>query len=101
MWVYHYDELVLIRYRDLDFQSNKDSCKSISSYVFILSGETISWRSVKQSCIIDLIMEVEYGVASKVEKDVVWLRKFLMELRVVILVVSTMILFYDNSETMT
>ena len=46
MWVYHYDELVLIRYRDLDFQSNKDSCKSISSYVFILSGETISWRSV-------------------------------------------------------
>nr|CAN61803.1 hypothetical protein VITISV_013319 [Vitis vinifera] len=45
-------------------------------------------------------MEVEYVVASKVAKEVLWLLKFLMKLRVVPWVVQPMILFCDkNNET--
>ena len=42
-------------------------------------------------------MKVEYVVASKVSKEVVWLLKFLMKLRVVPLVVQPMMLFCDKS----
>ena len=34
---------------------------------------------------------------SKATKEVVWLRKFIMELRVIAKTVDPMILFYDNS----
>lgn len=33
-----------------------------------------------KSCIVDSIMETEYVVASEAAKEVVWLKKFLMEL---------------------
>ena len=42
-------------------------------------------------------MEVEYVETSKVAKEVLWLRKLLMELRVVPLAIQPMILFCDNS----
>ena len=55
--MYHCDELLPLRYIDLDFQSDKDSRKSISRFVFTLSGGAISWSSVKQSCIANLTMK--------------------------------------------
>ena len=54
-------------------------------------------RSVKQSYTTDSTMEVEYVETSKVAKEVLWLRKLLMELRVVPLAIQPMILFCDNS----
>ena len=64
MLIYQCDELVPIRYPDLNFQSNKNSCKSTLGYVFTLGGRVVNWRSVNQSCISDSTMEVEYVVAS-------------------------------------
>ena len=46
-------------------------------------------------------MEVEYVATSKVAKEVLWLRKLLMELRVVPLAIQPMILFCDNSRGIT
>ena len=60
MLVYHNEDLIPIGYTDLDFQSNLDFRKSTSGCVFTLGGGAISWRSVKQSCIIDSTMEAEY-----------------------------------------
>ena len=60
MLVYHSEDLIPIGYTDLDFQSNLDFRKSTSGYVFTLGDRAISWRSVKQSCIADSTMEVEY-----------------------------------------
>ena len=71
--------------------------KSTSGYVFTLGGVAISWRSIKQSCIVDSTMEAKYVVASKAAKEAVWLRKFLMKLGVISKVVDPMILYYDNS----
>ena len=44
--VYRY-VLLYLRYTNLDFQSDIDSCKSIFRFEYTLSGGAISWRSVK------------------------------------------------------
>ena len=97
MLVYHGDELAPIGYNDSDFQSDVDLRKSTSGYVFTLGGATVSWRSIKQSCIVDSIMEAEYVAVLEAAKEAVWLRKFLMELGVIAKAVDLMILYHDNS----
>ena len=46
-------------------------------------------------------METKNVAASKVAKEVVWLMKFLMRLRVVSLVMQPMILFCNNNGVVT
>ena len=59
----------------------------MSSFVFTLGDGAVSWRSVKQSCIVDSTMEVEYVATSEVAKEAIWLWKFLLGLGVVSLVI--------------
>ena len=47
MLVYQDESIVPIGYTDSDFQSDKESIKSTSGYVFTFGGGAISWRSVK------------------------------------------------------
>ena len=47
MLVYQNESLEPIGYTDSDFQSDIDSRKSTSGYVFTFGGGAISWRSVK------------------------------------------------------
>ena len=101
MFMFQSDELVPNEYIDSNFQSDKDSHWSTSSIVVTFDGMVVSCRSVKQSYIVDSTMEVEYVATSKVGKEVVWLRKLLMELGVVPLAIQPMILFCDNSGDMT
>ena len=77
------ESLVPIGYTDFDFQSDIESRKSTSGYVFNLGGGVFSWRSVKQSSIADSTMETEYIAASKATKEAIWLKNFLMDLGVV------------------
>ena len=97
MLVYRDESLVLIGYTDSDFQSDIEFRKSTSRYVFNLGGGAVSWRSVKQSSIDDSTIEAKYIEASKVAKEVVWLKNFLMDLRVVPLAQSVITLYCDNS----
>ena len=83
MLVYQDESLEPIRYTDSDFQSDIDSRKSTSGYVFTFGGGAISWKSVKQSSIVDSTMEAEYIAASEAAKEAVWLKNFLMDLEVV------------------
>ena len=55
------------------------------------------WRSIKQSCIADSTMEVEYVDAFEASKEAVWLRKFLKYLEVVPNVNEPMTLYCDSS----
>ena len=68
MLVYHDESLEPVGYTDFDFQSSIDSIKSTSGYVFTFGGGSISWRSVKQSSIVDSTMVAEYIAASEVAK---------------------------------
>ena len=88
----------VIGYTDYDFQSNANLRKSTSGYVFTLGGAVVSWRSIKQSSIVDSTMEAEYVATSEVAKEAIWLGKFLMELGVIAKVVDPMILYCDNNE---
>ncbi|XP_040939241.1 secreted RxLR effector protein 161-like [Gossypium hirsutum] len=54
------DNLKVIDYSDLDFSRCFDSLKSISSYIFMFAGRTISWRSVKQTLTATSTMEAEF-----------------------------------------
>ena len=48
----------------------------------------------------DSTMEVEYFLIFEVAKEVVWLRKFLLRLVVVLLAISPLVLFCDNNGVM-
>ncbi|KAA0064189.1 gag/pol protein [Cucumis melo var. makuwa] len=97
MLVYGVKDLILIRYTDSDFQTDKDSRKSISGSVFTLNVGAIVWRSIKQGCIADSTMEAEYVAACEVAKEAVWLRKFLHDLEVVPNMNLPITLYCDNS----
>ena len=97
MLIYGSEDLTPIGDSDSNFQSNRDSRKSTSDYVFTLGGRAISWRSMKQSYIVDSPMEAKYVAACETTKEVVWIKKFLLELRVVLLAKGPIILHYDNS----
>ena len=75
MLAYHCEDLISIGYTDSNFQSDLDFRKSTSSCVFTLEGRAISWRSVKQSCIVDFTMEAEYVATCEAVKEAVWLKK--------------------------
>ena len=74
MLVYSGGHLNLLEYTDSDFQSDKDSRKSISGSVFTLSVAAVVWRSVKQSSITDSTMKAKYVVACEAVKESVWLK---------------------------
>ena len=61
-------DLILEGYTNSDFQSDKDSRKLTSRYVFTLGRGVVSWRSIKQSYIVDSTTKVEYVVALEVAK---------------------------------
>ena len=65
--------------------------------MFTFGGGAISWKSVKQSSIVDSTMEAEYIAASEAVKEVVWLKNFLMDLEVVPFERSAITLYCDNS----
>ena len=97
MLVYRCEDLILIGYTDSNFHSDLDFRKSTSSYVFTLGGRSISWRSIKQSCIDDSTMEAEYVVACEVAKEAIWLKKFIFDLDVLRMEQVPITLFCDNS----
>ena len=101
MLVYRCEDLIPIGYTNSDFQSNLDFRKFTSSCVFTLRGGAISWKSVKQSCIADPTMEVEYVAACEATKEAVWLKKFYYDLGVMRMEQVPITLFCDNSGAVT
>ncbi|KAA0058448.1 retrovirus-related pol polyprotein from transposon tnt 1-94 [Cucumis melo var. makuwa] len=97
MHVYGFKDLILTEYTDSDFQTDRDSRKSTSGLVFTLNGGAVVWRSIKQGCIADFTMEAEYVAACEAAKEAIWLRKFLIDLEVVLTMSKPIILYCDNS----
>ncbi|KAK1555494.1 hypothetical protein Q3G72_027257 [Acer saccharum] len=97
MLVYLGGDLIPIGYTYSDFQSDSDSRKSTSGFVFTIGGGAIIWRSIKQSCIADSTMEVEYVAAYEVAKEAVWLHQFLIDLEVVPSANKQITIYCDNS----
>ena len=98
MLVFQVESLVPIRYTDSDFQSDRESRKSTFGYVFTLGGGAISWRSVKQSSIVDSTMEAKYIATSEAAREAVWLKNFLLDLGVVPSAQSAITLYVTIAE---
>ena len=97
MLVYSSGDMNPIGYTDSDFQSDKDSRKSTSRSIFTLGGGAVVWRSIKQSSTADSTMEAEYIAACEVAKELVWLKKFYIDLEVVPNMKKPLVLYCDNS----
>ncbi|KAK0605121.1 hypothetical protein LWI29_022943 [Acer saccharum] len=98
MLVYFGGDLIPVVYTDSDFQSDSNSKKSTSRAMFTIGGGgAVIWRSIKQSCIADSIMEAEYVAACEAAKEAVWLRQFLMDLEVVPSANKQITIYCDNS----
>ncbi|KAA0054904.1 gag/pol protein [Cucumis melo var. makuwa] len=69
MLVYGSKDLILTGHTDSDFQTDKDARKSTSGSVITLNGGAVVWRSIKQSCIVDSTMKVEYVAVCKAAKE--------------------------------
>ena len=54
------DNLEVTGYSNSDFANCVDSWKSISGYIFMFVGGTVSWRSAKQTLATTSTMEVEF-----------------------------------------
>ena len=61
--IYGDGDLIVSRYTDASFQSNRDDFKSQLGYAFTLNGGIDSWKSSKQKMIVDSTTELEYIVA--------------------------------------
>ncbi|KAA0048455.1 gag/pol protein [Cucumis melo var. makuwa] len=94
-------DLILTKYTDFDFQTDKDARKSTSGSVFTLNGGALVWRNIKQSCIADSTMETEYVAACEAANEAVWLRKFLTDLEIVSNMHLPITLYCDNSGAVT
>ena len=71
MLVYHNEDLIPIGYTYSYFQSDLNFRKSTLGCMFTLGGGAISWKSVKQSSIVDFTMEAEYVAACEATKEAV------------------------------
>ncbi|KAM1631165.1 hypothetical protein ACFX2K_019201 [Malus domestica] len=66
-------------------------------YVFTLNGGAVSWKSKKQDVIADSTTEAEYVAAVEASKKAFWMKKFIIELGVVLTITSLVTLYCDNS----
>ena len=91
------DDLVVNGYTDASFQSDKDDFRSQSGYVFCLNGGAVSWKSSKQSTVVDSTTEAEYIAASDAAKEAVWIKKFITDLEVVPSITNPVDVYCDNN----
>jgi hypothetical protein len=68
-------------YVDLDMASDKDSKRSTTRYVFTIGGIAVSWISKLQKVVALSTTGAEYVVAIEASKEMIWLQRFMEELR--------------------
>jgi len=89
------EELAVNGYTDASFLTDTDDSQSQSGFVFTINGGAVSWKCSKQATV------TNYIVASKVVKEDVWMRRFLIELGVFPNVLSPLNLHCDNNGVIT
>lgn len=70
----------LVAYSDADFANCRDTAKSTTGVIILLSSTPVSWFSKKQSIVAQSIAESEYVAACRASRKVTYLRHLLTEL---------------------
>jgi hypothetical protein len=90
------DSLEIKGYSDADYAGDRDDRKSTSGYIFTLAGGAISWRSSKQELVATSTMYAEFIACYEATGQVMWLKKFIPDLRVVDCIQRPLQLYCDN-----
>ena len=93
----HIDQLKVIGYLDSDFVRCVDTRKYTSGYIFLLSRGAISWRSTKQKLVASSTMEAEFVACYEAITQALWLRNFIIGLKIVDSISRPLKIFCDNS----
>jgi hypothetical protein len=90
------DSLKIVGYTDSDFTGCLNTKRSTSGYVFKFAGGAILWISFKQNVITSSMMYVEFVTYYEATGQVMWLNKFVPDLRVVDNIERLLKLYYNN-----
>jgi hypothetical protein len=60
---------------------DKDNRRRTTGYVFTIGGTTVSWISKVQKVVALSTTEAEYVAATEASKEMIWLQRFMEELR--------------------
>ncbi|KAM1171552.1 hypothetical protein ACFX2G_022259 [Malus domestica] len=84
MFVYGKENsLKLIGFINSDLVDDRDERKSTSGYVFWLNEAVVSWKSAKQTIISTSTMEAKFVACFEGMEQVVWLRNFVTDMKIV------------------
>ncbi|XP_048439406.1 secreted RxLR effector protein 161-like [Pyrus x bretschneideri] len=98
MLVYGKSETLELKgYTDSDLASDVDDRKSTCGYIFMLNGGAISWKSAKQTVIATSTIEAEFVACFEGMKQVVWLKNFVSDLKVVSSIQKSVRMFCANN----
>jgi hypothetical protein len=70
----------VIGYVDSDYVSDLDKRRSLTGFVFTLSGCAISWKVTLQSTVALSTIEAEYMASAEAVKEAMWLRGLVNDL---------------------
>ena len=73
----------MVGYTDSDYARDPDGHKSTSGHIIIFSRGAIAWQSRIQKCVSLSITEAEFITATESYKEILWTKRFLVELGVV------------------
>jgi hypothetical protein len=93
------DSLEIVSYSDSDFVGCLDTDKFTPGYVFKLAGGAIFWSNSKQNVIISSTMYVEFVACYEATGQIMWLKKFMPDLRVIDSIKRPLKLYCDNEPT--
>nr|XP_048335959.1 secreted RxLR effector protein 161-like [Ziziphus jujuba var. spinosa] len=72
----------VVRYYDADLGGDRDKRKSLTGYIFLAWGNTISWRASLQPVVALSSTEAEYMAATEATREALWLKWLVNELDV-------------------
>ena len=87
----------MIGYLDLDFAGCVDTGKSTSGHIFLFFRGAISWRSTKQKLVASSTMEAKFVACYEATTQALWLRNFIIGLKIVDSTSRPLEIFCDNS----
>jgi hypothetical protein len=90
------DCLEIKGYSDVDYAGDNDERKSTSGYIFTLAGGAISWRSSKQKLVASSTKHAEFIACHDTIGQVIVLKKFVPDLRVVDCINKPLKMYCDN-----
>ncbi|GKE23606.1 hypothetical protein Tco_1435118 [Tanacetum coccineum] len=90
------EELRVTGYYDASWQTDKDDSHSQSGWVFLLNGEEVTWKSLKQDTVADSTCKYKYIAACEASKEAIRMKNFIGDLGVVPTVQDPIEIFCDN-----